>query len=59
MRRSSDRPSDGGKRVTYWGHIGDQHMEWFPGAGPVKPCGSTIVCLEESVLIRAHPWLKK
>ena len=25
-----------GKRVTYWGRTGDQHTEWFPGAGPVK-----------------------
>ena len=24
-----------GKRVTYWGRTGDQHTEWFPGAGPV------------------------
>ena len=23
-----------GKRVTYWGRGGDQHTEWFPGAGP-------------------------
>ncbi len=23
-----------GKRVTYWGRNGDQHTEWFPGAGP-------------------------
>lgn len=23
-----------GKRVTYWGRTGDQHTEWFPGAGP-------------------------
>lgn len=23
-----------GKRVTYWGRCGDQHTEWFPGAGP-------------------------
>ena len=23
-----------GKRVTYWGRAGDQHTEWFPGAGP-------------------------
>jgi uncharacterized protein YbcV (DUF1398 family) len=23
-----------GKRVTYWGRQGDQHTEWFPGAGP-------------------------
>lgn len=22
-----------GKRVTYWGRGGDQHTEWFPGAG--------------------------
>jgi uncharacterized protein YbcV (DUF1398 family) len=24
-----------GKRVTYLGRQGDQHTEWFPGAGPV------------------------
>jgi uncharacterized protein YbcV (DUF1398 family) len=23
-----------GERVTYWGRSGDQHVEWFPGAGP-------------------------
>jgi len=23
-----------GKRVTYWGRTGDQHTDWFPGAGP-------------------------
>ncbi len=23
-----------GKRVTYFGRQGDQHTEWFPGAGP-------------------------
>lgn len=23
-----------GKRVTYWGRDGEQHTEWFPGAGP-------------------------
>lgn len=23
-----------GKRVTYVGRQGDQHIEWFPGAGP-------------------------
>lgn len=23
-----------GKRVTYWGRQGDQHTEWFTGAGP-------------------------
>lgn len=23
-----------GKRVTYLGRAGDQHTEWFPGAGP-------------------------
>jgi len=23
-----------GQRVTYWGRNGDQHTEWFPGAGP-------------------------
>jgi uncharacterized protein YbcV (DUF1398 family) len=26
-----------GQRVTYWGRGGDQHTEWFPGAGPTKP----------------------
>ncbi len=25
-----------GKRVTYWGRGGDQHTEWFPGAGPTN-----------------------
>jgi len=25
-----------GKRVTYFGRQGDQHIEWFPGAGPAK-----------------------
>ncbi len=25
-----------GKRVTYLGRQGDQHTEWFPGAGPGK-----------------------
>jgi hypothetical protein len=25
-----------GKRVTCWGRTGDQHTEWFPGAGPIK-----------------------
>lgn len=25
-----------GKRVTYLGRQGDQHTEWFPGAGPEK-----------------------
>lgn len=25
-----------GKRVTYFGHQGDQHTEWFPGATPAK-----------------------
>lgn len=24
-----------GQRVTYLGRTGDQHIEWFPGAGPV------------------------
>ena len=24
-----------GQRVTYWGRGGDQHTEWFPGAGPL------------------------
>ena len=23
-----------GQRVTYWSRSGDQHIEWFPGAGP-------------------------
>ena len=23
-----------GRRVMYWGRQGDQHIEWFPGAGP-------------------------
>lgn len=26
-----------GQRVTYWGRSGDQHTEWFPGAGPADP----------------------
>ncbi|MFO1458389.1 MAG: DUF1398 family protein [Verrucomicrobiota bacterium] len=26
-----------GRRVTYWGRGGDQHTEWFPGAGPGTP----------------------
>jgi uncharacterized protein YbcV (DUF1398 family) len=25
-----------GKRVTYFGRQGDQHIEWFPGAAPTK-----------------------
>jgi uncharacterized protein YbcV (DUF1398 family) len=25
-----------GQRVTYFGRQGDQHTEWFPGAGPGK-----------------------
>ena len=25
-----------GLRVTYWGRGGDQHTEWFPGAGPTN-----------------------
>ncbi len=25
-----------GKRVTYWGRSGDQHTEWFHGAGPTS-----------------------
>jgi len=25
-----------GKRVIYFGRQGDQHTEWFPGAGPAK-----------------------
>jgi uncharacterized protein YbcV (DUF1398 family) len=28
-----------GKRVTYFGRQGDEHTEWFPGAGP-KTVGS-------------------
>lgn len=24
-----------GKRVTYFGRTGDQHIEWFPGAQPI------------------------
>ncbi|MBL9154783.1 MAG: DUF1398 family protein [Verrucomicrobiales bacterium] len=23
-----------GRRVTYWGRVGDQHTEWFPGFEP-------------------------
>src|SRR5450432_1394305 len=26
-----------GQRVTYFGRAGDQHTEWFPGAGPQRP----------------------
>jgi uncharacterized protein YbcV (DUF1398 family) len=26
-----------GKRVTYRGRTGDQHMEWFPGSEPDQP----------------------
>ena len=26
-----------GQRVTYWARGGDQHTEWFPGAGPSDP----------------------
>ncbi len=26
-----------GKRVTYWGRQGDQHIEWFPGNAPIQP----------------------
>lgn len=26
-----------GQRVTYLGRAGDQHTEWFPGAGPKTP----------------------
>jgi uncharacterized protein YbcV (DUF1398 family) len=26
-----------GRRVTYLGRAGDQHTEWFPGAGPTAP----------------------
>jgi uncharacterized protein YbcV (DUF1398 family) len=29
-----------GKRVTYLGRTGDQHTEWFPGAGPSKQPGN-------------------
>lgn len=25
-----------GRKVTYWGRSGDQHTEWFPGAGPAE-----------------------
>jgi len=25
-----------GRRVTYLGRAGDQHTEWFPGAGPAQ-----------------------
>ena len=25
-----------GKRVTYFGRLGDQHTEWFSGAGQIK-----------------------
>lgn len=25
-----------GRRVTYWGRNGDQHIEWFPGAKPAS-----------------------
>jgi uncharacterized protein YbcV (DUF1398 family) len=25
-----------GQRVTYWARGGDQHTEWFPGAGPTS-----------------------
>jgi uncharacterized protein YbcV (DUF1398 family) len=25
-----------GKRVTYFGRTGDDHTEWFPGAGPAN-----------------------
>jgi len=25
-----------GKRVTYFGRQGDQHIEWFPGAAPLE-----------------------
>jgi uncharacterized protein YbcV (DUF1398 family) len=25
-----------GKRVTYLGRDGEQHIEWFPGAGPTR-----------------------
>jgi uncharacterized protein YbcV (DUF1398 family) len=26
-----------GQRVVYFSRTGDQHTEWFPGAGPKKP----------------------
>jgi hypothetical protein len=26
-----------GKRVIYIGRLGDEHTEWFPGAGPDRP----------------------
>jgi len=26
-----------GRRVTYLGRKGDQHIEWFPGAAPAQP----------------------
>lgn len=26
-----------GQRVIYWARGGDQHTEWFPGAGPTDP----------------------
>jgi uncharacterized protein YbcV (DUF1398 family) len=29
-----------GRRVTYWGRGGDQHTEWFPGAGPTTLAGT-------------------
>lgn len=28
-----------GQRVMYWGRAGDQHTEWFPGAGPKNSSG--------------------
>lgn len=30
-----------GQRVTYWGRAGDQHTEWFPGAGPKATTGAS------------------
>ncbi|MEQ1632703.1 MAG: DUF1398 family protein [Planctomycetota bacterium] len=26
-----------GRRVVYCGRQGDEHVEWFPGAGPMEP----------------------
>lgn len=36
-----------GQRVTYWGRGGEQHTEWFPGAGPpvVEGTGAGLVGL--------------
>lgn len=33
-----------GKRVIYYGETGDQHVEWFPGAGPETE--ERVVCNE-------------